>query len=118
MKFCPCCNNFLYVDLSENKDLIYYCKSCSHKTVQKKEEGSICVIEDNKIDDVTRYSQYLNKNIKHDPTLPHVNNIKCPNSSCTKKPDQDNDVIYVKYDFVNMLYMYHCVYCEQFWRNT
>jgi hypothetical protein len=118
MRFCEHCNNFLYIDLDEDKNLLYYCKNCSHKVVEKKENGSICVIDDNKIDDVTRYSQYLNKYIKHDPTLPHVNNIKCTNAKCTKKKEQEDEVIYVKYDFVNMLYMYTCVYCDHCWRNT
>lgn len=118
MRFCPCCNNFLYVDLDEEKNLLYYCKNCSHKSVEKKEGGSILVIDDNKIDDATRYSQFLNKHIKHDPTLPHVNNIKCTNPKCTKPKDADNDIIYIKYDFVNMYYLYYCCYCEEYMRST
>lgn len=118
MKFCSNCNNYLYVDLDEEKNLIRYCKNCSHKIIEKKEGGSVLVIDDNKIDDVTRYSQFLNKNIKYDPTLPRVNNIECTNLKCTKKKDEENEVIYVKYDFVNMKYLYYCCKCEQYFRNT
>lgn len=118
MKFCSCCNNFMYVDLDEEKNLVYYCKNCNNKDVHQKTDGSICVIQDNKVDDLTRYSQYMNKNIKHDPTLPHVNNVKCPNTKCTKKPDEDNDVIYIKYDFTNMKYLYFCCHCDQFYVNN
>lgn len=118
MKFCSCCNNFMYVDVDEEKNLLHYCKNCNHKEIHAKDAGSICVIKDNKIDDVTRYAQFLNKHIKHDPTLPRVTNIDCPNSKCSKKAEEENEVIYVKYDFVNMKYMYHCVHCGHNWRNA
>jgi hypothetical protein len=26
-------------------------------------------------------------------------------------------VIYIKYDFINMKYLYHCCHCEHFWKN-
>ena len=118
MKFCELCNNLLYISVSENKDLTYYCKNCNNSTVIKKEEGSVCVIDDNKIDDFTKYSQYINKNIKHDATLPRVNNIVCVNASCTRKIDRANEVVYVKYDHINMRYLYYCCHCEHFWRNV
>jgi DNA-directed RNA polymerase subunit M/transcription elongation factor TFIIS len=117
MKFCDLCNNLLYISVSEEKDLNYYCKNCNNTITIKKEEGSVCVIDDNKIDDFTKYSQYINKNLKYDPTLPRVNNIVCVNSECTKKTEEDNSVIYIKYDHINMKYIYHCCYCEHFWRN-
>lgn len=116
MKFCINCKNYLYIDLDEEQNLVRYCKNCSHKEVEKKENGSVLVIDDNKIDDVTRYSQFLNKNIKYDPTLPRVNNIPCTNPDCKKKDDPE--VIYVKYDFVNMKYLYYCCSCEQYFKNT
>jgi DNA-directed RNA polymerase subunit M/transcription elongation factor TFIIS len=116
MRFCENCNNYLYVTLDSEKNLVRYCKNCSHKIIEKNK--SICVIDDNKIDDVTRYSQYLNKYITYDPTLPRVNNIDCLNPSCTKKTDQENEIIYVKYDFVNMKYMYTCTHCLYTWRNS
>jgi hypothetical protein len=105
------------VTVTPDKDLMYYCKNCDNKVIQQKGNGSICVIDDNKIDDVTKYSQYINKNIKYDPTLPRVNNIQCVNESCTGK-GKPNEVIYLKYDFVNMKYLYYCCHCEQFWKAT
>lgn len=117
MKFCPGCKSFLYIDLDAEKNLLYYCKNCSYQDVIKKGEGSICVIDDNQINDVTRYSQFVNPYLEHDPTLPRVNNIKCTNEKCTKKVDEDNEVIYVKYDFINMRYLYFCTHCKHYWRN-
>ena len=112
MKFCSFCDNMLYMKINENKDLLYYCKNCNSESVQKKEGGSVCVIEDKNVDDVAKYTQYINKNIKYDPTLPRVNNINCP--SCT--PTSPKEVIYIKYDFLNMKYLYYCCNCESFFK--
>ena len=105
-----------YVSLSEENDLEYYCKNCDHKETHKKNEGSVCVIDDNKIDDFTKYSQYINKYVKYDPTLPRVDNIKCTNQNCSKKEDAKNEVIYIKYDMLNMKYLYYCCHCDHFWK--
>ena len=118
MKFCDYCENMMYISVNAEKNLLYYCKNCDNKIEVSKDQGSVCVIDDNKIDDITKYNQYLNKNIKYDPTLPRVNNIKCINSECNKKGDQENEVIYIKYDFINMKYLYFCCHCEHFWKAT
>lgn len=112
MKFCNFCENMMYISIDpDNNDLIHYCKNCDNKIIQKKEDGSILIIDDNQVDDIIKYSQYINKNIKFDPTLPHVNNIKC--NKCNPK---ENDVIYIKYDFINMKYLYFCCNCDTFWK--
>ena len=117
MKFCEFCENMLYVTVTEDNDLMHYCKNCEHKVIQKKSVGSICVIDDNTIDDATKYSQYINKYIKHDHTLPRVNNIECTNKDCkSKSEDVENEVIYIKYDFTNMKYIYYCCHCDSFWK--
>jgi DNA-directed RNA polymerase subunit M/transcription elongation factor TFIIS len=116
MHFCSICDNVYFIKVNEGKDMIYYCKSCGNEEVKHKENGSICIIDDNKVDDATKYSQYMNKYIKYDPTLPRVANIKCTNPACTKGEDQPNEVIYLKYDHTNMKYMYYCCHCEYFWR--
>lgn len=111
----------LYADIAnEEKDLKYYCKNCKNEEIIKKDNNnSICVIDDNKLTDDVKYKQYVNKYIGFDKTLPKVNNIECPwasDGTCTKPDDKDNEVIYIKYDFINMKYMYHCCYCKNFWR--
>ena len=116
MKFCSNCNNMFYVKVNEDKDLVYYCKFCDNSIVESKTNGSILVIDDNTVDDNIRYQQYVNKNIIHDPTLPRVNNIQCPNEKCSKKPEDENEVIYMKYDFANMKYLYFCCKCNHFWK--
>jgi hypothetical protein len=106
----------LYVDDSQKKKLIHYCKACNNQITQEN-NNSFLIIDDNKINDSTKYSQYINKYIKHDPTLPRVNNIICPNKECTKKETDSNEVIYIKYDIVNMKYLYYCCHCDLSWKS-
>lgn len=120
MKFCEVCNNMYYVTVQTNeedeKQLVYYCKSCGHRR-EVTDNKSICVIDDNKVNDFVKYSQYVNKYIKYDPCLPRVKNISCPSENCTKPDDVHNEVIYIKYDSVNMKYVYYCCHCDHFWTN-
>lgn len=134
MKFCDVCNNMLYVSTDDQSGLVLYCKNCSYKNVMTKEEDSIqltnvqrkgttgadeqsdtCIMNINYADDARSYKQYLTPNIKYDMTLPRVNNIPCPNKDCKSKTN-DSEVIYIKYDNMNMKYLYFCCKCEQFWK--
>jgi DNA-directed RNA polymerase subunit M/transcription elongation factor TFIIS len=115
MKFCQC-GNMLYVSVdSADKKLEYYCKTCNNREKKDAQESEL-IISDNKIDDTIKYSKYINKYIKYDPSLPRVNNITCVNTNCTKKHDQMSEVIFIKYDAVNMKYLYYCVHCDNFWK--
>ena len=98
--------------------MVYHCKACGNEEVQKKENGSILIMDDNKVDDATKYSQYINKYLKYDPTLPRVQNIVCTNPQCSRKADQPNEVLYLKYDHTNMKFMYHCIHCSYWWRTS
>jgi DNA-directed RNA polymerase subunit M/transcription elongation factor TFIIS len=114
MKFCTLCDNFLYVKLNDNKEQVYFCKNCNNEEVSSTNDKSECVLDNNYINDNMNYKQYVSKYLKHDKTLPRVNNIPCPNPGCTKG-EKDNKVLFVKYDFENMKYLYHCCHCSQFW---
>jgi hypothetical protein len=116
MKFCPICDNFLYIKLDDDQKLVHHCKNCNYSSVNQ-ETGSVCIMDNNYIDDNTNYQQYINRFLKYDPSLPRVNNIICSNPQCSKAPEQENEIIFVKYDFNDMKYMYHCVYCNQFWKS-
>lgn len=118
MKFCQFCNNMLYVNVNDEKDLVYYCKSCSHQEVMPKGDGSVCIVDDNKIDDALKYSQYINKNLKHDPTLPRVDDIACTNPNCSKPTHDKNQVIYINYNPTDMKFVYYCCYCDNSWINS
>lgn len=131
MKFCDVCDNMMYMSLSDATQdpdlvvpedgqkskrtlLVYYCKSCGHR-VRARADMNECIVDATYVDDAAHAQQFATMNIIHDPTLPHVDNIKCVNSECTKPATASNDVIYFKYDPKNLKYMYHCTYCHHFW---
>ena len=60
----------------------------------------------------------INKYTKYDPTLPCINTIKCPNQKCSSNQTDDpaeREVIFVRYDDVNMKYVYLCCKCDTRW---
>lgn len=129
MKFCKFCDNMLYIrldDAPKNDDvaddkvsMLYFCKSCGWKDAESQtQDSTTCVLDNNYLDDYTNYQQYVTKNIVHDATLPHIHHLPCTNPKCTRKPDQPNDVIFVKYDSLNMKYLYYCCHCQLFWKST
>lgn len=117
MKFCENCNNMLYVRHSEDdQELINFCKNCNWTIVAKEQEQfKNSLLDTAHTATNLKLSQYLTKNIKYDLTLPRVNNIVCPNIECTRKPNEENKVIYAKYDIENMNFVYYCCHCEKFW---
>jgi hypothetical protein len=117
MNFCAVCHNVYFIKVNDDNNMVYFCKCCGNEEVQHKQDGSICIMTDDKVDDATKYAQYMNKNLKYDLTLPRVDNIECVNPQCVKKEGEKNEVIYLKYDPMNMKYMYHCVHCETFWKH-
>jgi DNA-directed RNA polymerase subunit M/transcription elongation factor TFIIS len=116
MKFCEVCDNMMYMsaDKEDPSRLYFSCKNCGN-VLEGSRDATECVVDVNYVDDATLFQQYATPHIAHDPTLPHVDNIKCANVQCSKKPEDGNDVIYFKFDHVNMKYMYHCCYCKHFW---
>ena len=60
----------------------------------------------------------MNEFTTQDPTLPHINTIKCPNSGCESNTSgKEKDVIYLKYDTINMKFLYICNICNTQWRS-
>ena len=63
-----------------------------------------------------------------DPTLPRVSKILCPNSDCktnhgsSKASDSpesgEREIIYLRYDAVNIKYVYLCSTCDTVWKNN
>ena len=64
--------------------------------------------------------EYINSNpyISHDVTLPTItnnSNSKCQNDLCES---EDINIKYIKYDEVNMKYIYICNHCGCKWKNN
>ena len=122
IKFCPTCHNYLFPDVRPADDgdvkheLRRYCKSCGYSEVDA--DGGI-ILETNLQEKVSEgYKIILNEFTRMDPTLPHVKNIKCPNTGCKTNAGQaESDVINIKYDAVNLKYLYICNVCGDQWRS-
>ena len=119
MHFCSECGNMLYIKVSttEEKNLIYYCRKCGNQTVSINEDN-ICVSKiyltkkRNKIDNM------INEYTKLDPTLPRIKNIACPNINCETNVDggPSPEIIYMRYDDLNMKFLYLCSTCDHTWK--
>ena len=132
MHFCNKCDNMLYIRLLEEDadSLVYYCRNCgdSDQSITKE---NICVLNTDTIISEKAYLHDINEYTKLDPTLPRTNNIKCPNQLCPSNITIDepgpstieentnkNEVIYLRYDDINMKYIYICTQCDKIWKTT
>lgn len=134
MRFCNVCDNMMYINIRSADDddfsmmpngsasrqsggaaeLMYSCKSCGNRVQAAETDSKARILHTNYTDDHTSYKQYATMYIRHDPTLPRVTNIPCPSVACTKTP---SEVIYIKYDFDKLRYLYHCCHCGIFWKS-
>ena len=126
MHFCIECNNMYYLKLIEDdgNDLVYYCKNCGHEN-KDLATNNICVSTTQISNNEKNYNHIINDYIKLDHTLPRIRTIRCPNKDCLsniKKKDSDEyeadkEVIYIRYDDINMKYIYMCAVsgCNNLW---
>lgn len=104
----------MYLDQDGN-NLRRICRNCGF---QEEEKGGLVLEMDLKEKTSEGYKILMNEFTTLDPTLPHVNTIKCPNLQCdTNTSNKERDVIYLKYDTVNMKFLYICTVCEAQWRS-
>lgn len=123
MHFCEKCDNMYYLKISEedSNTLIYYCRNCGNEDNSLTKEN-ICVLETTVHQTEERYSQNINEYTKFDPTLPRITTIKCPNDVCPSNKDvkegeeSHREVIYIRYDDINMKYIYMCTKCNTIWK--
>lgn len=116
MHFCIECQNMYYIRLSteDSNKLIYYCRNCGHEdsslTVDNVNISSIQVKNDSQLN-------YINKYTKLDPTLPRIKDILCPNPECTTNTKHtEREIIYIRYDDINIKYIYLCSTCDIVWK--
>jgi len=118
LRFCPVCENYLYTDVdAESLDLFRVCRKCGHK--EKDTKGGLVTEMMIQQQSAEGYKILLNEFTRKDPRLPHIRkNITCPNVGCdSNKGGKDPDVIYIKYDAVNLLYLYICDICGEKWHS-
>jgi len=118
MHFCSKCQNMYYISIdSKNANkLIYYCRNCGNID----EELTVDSVSVSKVQlkkSEQEFSHIINKYTKLDPTLPRVNKILCPSADCkTNTDDTPREIIYIRYDDVNMKYVYLCSTCDTVWK--
>lgn len=121
MHFCSKCENMYYIRVSAESDdkLVYYCRNCGNEDNTLANEN-ICVSRTHIKRSEQKYSHIINKFTKLDPTLPRTNTIKCPNQDCisnsSKEEAGEREVIYIRYDDINMKYIYICANCDSVWK--
>lgn len=123
MHFCVICSNMYYMSIeNETQKLIYYCKKCGHidnSIIDK----SLTVINVELKKSEQEFSHIINKYTKYDPSLPHANHLLCPNISCPTNVEDEKthqkvpkEIVYIRYDNVNMKYIYLCCVCDTHWK--
>lgn len=124
MHFCNICDNMYYIRIAENDEnsLIYYCRNCGNEDNTLINNG-LCGLKTQIKREEKKYLHIINKYTKLDPTLPRINNVKCPNQDCPTNSSTDenkieNEVIYIRYDDINMKYIYLCAICDTSWKTT
>jgi len=116
MKVCSTCQNMYVMRLQPDGKLIWKCLTCG---IEEEQDGG-CLLVETLVQQRSSegYRILLNEFTRQDPTLPHVKNIKCPKGDCASNGGgAERDVIYIKYDLLNMKYIYICNVCGDTWRS-
>ena len=120
MHFCVNCNNMYYLKLKNDNEnmLIYYCRQCGNE--ENMDDTNISVLKTHINNVKESFVNVINEYTKYDPTLPRTNNIKCPNVDCKSRDENDtneqNNIIYIRYDDTHVKYIYLCPICDTNWR--
>ena len=111
----------------EDQDkLIYYCRNCGHKDKTLVNNLNNLFVSKTEINTQMNYKDVINKYTKLDPTLPRITTIDCPNEGCKSRhmieqkdhielPEQEKEIIYIRYDDANMKFVYLCGVCDTVW---
>lgn len=117
MHFCKVCEMMYYIriDAENTNKLIYYCRNCGDEDTTLTVDN-VCVSRTNIQKGEQNFVNIINKYTKLDPTLPRVNNILCPNADCdTNIHDKPREIISIRYDEINLKYIYMCSSCDKVW---
>jgi aspartate carbamoyltransferase regulatory subunit len=104
------------VDPNDSNKLIYYCRNCGN-TDNNISLSNVSVFKMQLKKSEQEFSHIINPYTKLDPTLPRVNKILCPNPDCaTNTKEEPREIIYIRYDTINMKYAYLCSTCDTAWK--
>ena len=120
MHFCSNCSNMYYIRInSDNPNkLVYYCRNCGNED-KLLAIDNVCVSKIQIKKNEQSFHNIINKYTKLDPTLPRINTILCPNAECkTNTQAEEREIIYLRYDDINMKYVYLCCTCDTVWKTN
>ena len=130
MRFCKICDNMYYIKLNDDtktSNLEYYCRNCGHVDTELSVEN-ISVSKQFLKNKDKQFDNIINQYTKFDPTLPRIHNILCPNQECATNIVEnmssasyassvvEREIIYIRYDDVNIKYLYLCTTCDHSWK--
>ena len=134
-KACPDCETNLVWEILNNEDpnkiLSLKCYNCSYTKIIdiNKEPEYKCVYKQNYNINKSNIDKNSLKYLCNDPTLPHVDNIQCPNIDCitnkqihnsellTEEKVNLNNVLYLIQTENTLTYLYICCNCKHSWTN-
>jgi DNA-directed RNA polymerase subunit M/transcription elongation factor TFIIS len=115
MKFCPECQNFLYSIEEEDGNAVLNCRKCDYKEKLSRDDAIVYehVLKEDKS---AKYA--INPYLKLAPELPRFTEIVCPNAECPSKRGVTPDVVGLKIDATNLVWMYQCANCDLTWKQN
>ncbi len=120
MHFCSKCSNMYYIRINSDNpnSLVYYCRNCGNEDKTLAIEN-VCVSKTQIKKNEQTFTYVINKFTKLDPTLPRISTVLCPNPDCeTNTRDKEREIIYIRYDDINMKYVYLCSTCDTVWKTN
>ena len=119
MQFCNRCDNLYYVHLDDDSGILKYkCKKCNlvDENINNDGLGKKYLIKTNIQKKSSSYNHIVNDFTHLDCTLPRVTHIKCP--LCNSEKEGQNEVIFIRYDDINLKYIYLCcnLECKNVWK--
>ena len=120
MFFCENDNNKLYIKIDDDESLKYYCKLCmSEYNLEDLNKKNNCVSKQTYNNKSYLHKTFINDNLFDDPTLPRVTNLKCINDNCKSNTEGvQSEIIYIKYDKLELKFLYCCAHCKQKWTSN
>jgi DNA-directed RNA polymerase subunit M/transcription elongation factor TFIIS len=106
--------------VNDDQVLSYYCRNCGYQ--DNNVTDNYCALKTENTFGSQIYNYTINEFTKMDPTLPRIYNKECINPECKTNKLNDKgekptaEIIYMRYDDSNLLYVYICVECDATWK--
>ena len=108
MKFCPECNNLLYI--VEEDALYHNCRNCGYKSEFKE---SVILTRSYKKGEYK--SSGVDQYLVHDPSYAHTTYQPCPNDTCPSKEDKSLQDAIILSEGSHLEATYICTVCLYKW---